>query len=65
MCNVVCCIAKTLIQVSCLHLQELIDRDAGAESRDDDTEEEDRATVMASSCQPNTLINSGSWNDHA
>ncbi len=33
-----------LVQVSRLHLQELVHRDAGTESRDDDTEEEHRAT---------------------
>ena len=33
-----------LVQVARLHLQELIYRDACAQSRDDDTEEEHRAT---------------------
>ena len=49
-----------LVEISRLHLEELVHRDIGTESRNDDTEEEDRTPVMASSCQPSTLTSSGS-----
>ena len=52
MCNVLMCnkaresftLPLNLIQVSRLHLQELVDGDAGAERGDDDAEEENGST---------------------